>query len=34
MDPVSLAVSVRTQFLFRRQRHLGGAMTLAHWLPP
>jgi hypothetical protein len=34
MDPVSLAMGVRTQFLFRRQRHLGGAVSLAHRLPP
>jgi hypothetical protein len=35
MDPVPLAVGVGSQFLFWRQRHLDGAMTLAHdGLPP
>ena len=34
MDPVPLAMSVGTQLQFRRQRHLCGAMTLAHRLPP
>ena len=34
MDAVPLAVSVGTQLQFRRQRHLSGAMTLAHRLPP
>jgi hypothetical protein len=30
MDPVPLAMGVGSQFLFWRQRHLDGAMTLAH----
>jgi hypothetical protein len=34
MDAVPFAVGVGTQLLFRRQRHLCGAMTLAHRLPP
>ena len=34
VDAVPLAMSVGTQLQFRRQRHLSGAMTLAHRLPP
>jgi hypothetical protein len=34
MDPMPFAVGVGTQFLFRRQGHIGGAMSLAHGLPP
>jgi len=30
MDPVALTVRVGAPLLLRRQRHLGGAMTLAH----
>jgi hypothetical protein len=30
MDPVPLAMGAGSQFLLRRQRHLGGAMSLAH----
>ncbi len=30
MDAVPLAMGVGTQFLLRRQRHLCGAMALAH----